>query len=174
MNRLFATVALGIFITWAAYAFAMKHIESLNNTGWPGTFGDSFGALNTLFTGLAFAGLIASLSLQRTELALQRKELKQQREVLEAQSRELSAQAEAMKRSAEAQERTAKAQEQAAKAQVRSATIAAKAEQLKALDATLASIGTSSSGHKSKIFIDTKEARLRLIAEIIQMADAVD
>src|SRR4051812_21552608 len=46
-----------------------------------GTFGDMFGRLNTLFSGLAFAGIIVTILLQRTELALQRHELKAARQV---------------------------------------------------------------------------------------------
>lgn len=45
-----------------------------------GTFGDTFGALNTLFSGLAFATLIITLFLQRKELQEQRKELAAQRD----------------------------------------------------------------------------------------------
>lgn len=40
-----------------------------------GTFGDMFGAINTLFSGLAFAGIIIAIFLQSKELELQRKEL---------------------------------------------------------------------------------------------------
>lgn len=45
-----------------------------------GTYGDSYGSLNTLFSGLAFAALFISLLLQRRELEAQRKELNAQRE----------------------------------------------------------------------------------------------
>ena len=41
----------------------------------PGTFGDSFGALNALFTGLAFALVFASLRAQREELMVTHKTL---------------------------------------------------------------------------------------------------
>ena len=41
-----------------------------------GTFGDMFGGINALFAGLAFAGLIYTIYLQRDELRLQREELK--------------------------------------------------------------------------------------------------
>lgn len=44
-----------------------------------GTYGDSYGSLNTLFSGLAFAFLVASLFLQRKELQAQRSELEEQR-----------------------------------------------------------------------------------------------
>lgn len=38
-------------------------------------FGDMFGSVNSLFSGLAFGGLIYTIYLQRKELTLQRKEL---------------------------------------------------------------------------------------------------
>ena len=47
-----------------------------------GTFGDMFGAVNTLFSGLAFAGVIYAIILQQQELTLQREELKMTREEL--------------------------------------------------------------------------------------------
>lgn len=58
-------------------------------------FGDSFGGINTLFAGLAFAGIIYTILLQRNELRLQREELTATRKEL--------------KRSADAQEKTEKA-----------------------------------------------------------------
>ncbi|WP_053978180.1 hypothetical protein [Mangrovimonas xylaniphaga] len=45
--------------------------------------GDSFGTINSLFSGLAFAGIIYTILLQRKELALQRQELKETRLELE-------------------------------------------------------------------------------------------
>ena len=53
-----------------------------------GTAGDMFGGLTALFSGLAFAGLITTLFMQRQELSLQRKELGLQRNEL-AQTREV-------------------------------------------------------------------------------------
>jgi len=50
-----------------------------------GTFGDQFGAINSLFSGLAFAGIIITILLQSRELSLQRNELKQTREVFDQQ-----------------------------------------------------------------------------------------
>lgn len=52
-----------------------------------GTFGDMFGAVNALFSGLAFSGLIITLVLQREELELQRAELRDTREVFTMQKR---------------------------------------------------------------------------------------
>lgn len=54
-----------------------------------GVFGDSFGLLTSLFSGLAFAGLIITIVMQKNELALQREELKLQRAALENQVAEL-------------------------------------------------------------------------------------
>ena len=47
-----------------------------------GTFGDQFGAVNALFSGLAFTGLIYTIILQRRDLELQRHDLKLQRDEL--------------------------------------------------------------------------------------------
>jgi len=75
---------------WACYWWLIaNYLESWTERG---TFGDAFGALNTLFAGLAFAGVICAIYLQGRELRLQREELEQTREQL--------------RRSAEAQEQT--------------------------------------------------------------------
>ena len=55
-----------------------------------GTFGDMFGAVNALFSGLAFATLIYTAWMQREELALQRQELELTRAELRGQKEELS------------------------------------------------------------------------------------
>ena len=73
-----------------------------------GQFGDLFGGLNTLFSGLAFGGVIYAILLQRKDLELQREELKLTREEL--------------KRTAEAQEKS----EQALSKQAASLRITAK------------------------------------------------
>lgn len=48
-----------------------------------------FGAMNTLFSGLAFAGIIFAITLQSQELELQRKELEQTRAELKGQKEQL-------------------------------------------------------------------------------------
>lgn len=65
-----------------------------------GTIGDMFGAVNSLFSGLAFAGLIYTILLQKNELGLQRKELEYtrvelrgQKETMQAQNEQLAHQA---------------------------------------------------------------------------------
>ncbi|OMC72997.1 hypothetical protein BK121_08795 [Paenibacillus odorifer] len=52
-----------------------------------GTFGDMFGAVNALFSGLAFAGLIFTIHLQRKDLAIQFKTLESQLTEMETQSK---------------------------------------------------------------------------------------
>jgi len=76
----------------------------LSFTSWTdrGQFGDMFGVANALFSGLAFAGLIIAILLQRQELGLQRDELKSTRKEL--------------KRSAAAQERSQESLRQQAEA----------------------------------------------------------
>jgi hypothetical protein len=63
-----------------------------------GQFGDMFGSVNALFSGLAFAFLIYTIWLQREELKLQREELKLQREALELQVEELKRQADELEK----------------------------------------------------------------------------
>ena len=63
-----------------------------------GTFGDKFGAINALFSGLAFAGLIVTLLYQKEELKLQREELAQTREELKGKREEFEEQNKTMKR----------------------------------------------------------------------------
>lgn len=62
-----------------------------------GTFGDQFGAVNALFSGLAFAGLIYTIILQRKDLELQRNDLKLQREEMEEQTAEFEKQNETLR-----------------------------------------------------------------------------
>lgn len=57
------------------------------------SFGDMAGAGAALFSGLAFAGVIVTLLMQREELELQREELRLTRRELKGQRRELSRQA---------------------------------------------------------------------------------
>ena len=57
-----------------------------------GQFGDSFGAVNALFAGLAFAGVIFAIILQKKELELQRQELKETRDEIRGQKEQLQAQ----------------------------------------------------------------------------------
>lgn len=66
-------------ISWGVIDFFITNVEN------QGIFGDKFGAINALFSGLAFAGLIYTILLQHEELGLQRQELRDTREELEGQ-----------------------------------------------------------------------------------------
>ena len=59
-----------------------------------GLFGDQFGSINSLFSGLAFLGLIIAILLQRKELIDQRKELTLTRNVHETSTKILKQQLE--------------------------------------------------------------------------------
>ena len=57
-----------------------------------GTFGDMFGAVNSFFSALAFAGVIITILLQTSELKLQREELVETRNELKGQKEQLEIQ----------------------------------------------------------------------------------
>lgn len=57
-----------------------------------GSFGDKFGSINSLFSGLAFATLIYTILLQREEIKLQRKDIKIQIDELVRSTDEMVAQ----------------------------------------------------------------------------------
>ncbi|MCH8045529.1 MAG: putative phage abortive infection protein [Planctomycetes bacterium] len=57
-----------------------------------GEFGDTFGAANALFSGMAFLGIIVAIFLQKRELELQRQELELTRGELARQSKALELQ----------------------------------------------------------------------------------
>lgn len=69
---------LAIGIAWVGTFFAF----SGESNEYKSAMGDMFGVTNTLFSGLALAGIIFTILLQRKELALQRQELKESREEL--------------------------------------------------------------------------------------------
>jgi len=60
-----------------------------------GQFGDLFGSVRALFSGLAFVGLVFAILLQSQELSLQREELRLQRAEMKASRKQLAAQAQA-------------------------------------------------------------------------------
>jgi hypothetical protein len=85
-----------VFVLWLA-AWGLIRLWYGAPSG-PGVFGDQFGALNALFSGLAFAGVIFAILLQRQELELQRRELELTRQELQGQKKQLEAQNETMRR----------------------------------------------------------------------------
>lgn len=84
-------LAIVLLVFAAQWYFTLKHPDL---TSWAdrGAFGDMFGAVNALFTGLAFAGLMFTIYQQRQELSLQRTELEQTRQELRGQKEQLAIQ----------------------------------------------------------------------------------
>ena len=103
LSTLSLALIVAVFIVFGVYAcLVMLRIGPFGTAQDGGQFGDAFGALTSLFNGLAFAGLIITvllqredLKLQREELILQRRELSDTREVLIDQRKQLAAQADA-------------------------------------------------------------------------------
>lgn len=67
---------------------------------WPerGQFGDLFGSINALFSGLAFAGMIITLHQQHEDLNYQRKSIEQTNEEMKRQTEEFDLQNQTLKR----------------------------------------------------------------------------
>lgn len=92
--KLLACLAIAAVIVCIVFFYAVfRFIGTWEHRG---LFGDMFGALNALFSGLAFAGIIYAILLQRKELGLQREELRLSRDELTQQTKVFSAQLEAM------------------------------------------------------------------------------
>jgi hypothetical protein len=70
-----AISVLVIIGLWSYTYCELKDMPSADR----GTLGDMFGTVNALFSGLAFAGIIFTILLQRKELGYQRKELRETR-----------------------------------------------------------------------------------------------
>ena len=87
----------GVVILWIVY-LCIVWISTWLPEGDKGVFGDSFGALNALFAGLAFAGVIYAILLQQKELKLQREELELQREELEDTRAEIKGEKETLQK----------------------------------------------------------------------------
>lgn len=85
---LFPGVIILWVMSWTLSSWGYPEIECR------GQFGDSFGAVNALFAGLAFAGVIYAIILQKKELGLQRDELGLQRKELEDTRAEIKGQKE--------------------------------------------------------------------------------
>jgi len=91
-----------IFLFFVLYFFGVRHFYPIIEER--AYFGDMFGGISALLSGLAFLGVIYTVLLQREELQLQRKELELTRnelertaEAQEKSERALSKQAESLK-----------------------------------------------------------------------------
>lgn len=90
-------IIAGILFLWAISgvliaAYFKNPDEPLSS----GTFGDMFGAVNALFSGLAFAGLIYTIAVQRQELQEQKNSINMQTNEMSLQVKALELQATAL------------------------------------------------------------------------------
>lgn len=92
--KLFGRAAIGVAALWFLVGLLPVAVFPGSATSFnaAGTFGDSFGVVNSLFSALAFAGVIVTMILQTEELKLQRRELDETQEELRrsAQAQEAS------------------------------------------------------------------------------------
>jgi len=118
-------IIAAVIATQALIGFVIYHSHASWETR--GQFGDMFGAVNTLFSGLAFVGFLYAIHLQREDLRLQRQDLALTRN-------ELS-------RAAQAQEESASSMAKQAVVRVLTAQVSAAAALLSSVDARLERIG---------------------------------
>lgn len=98
-NKFIWFIILGVIFIGALWVGSWFLIDlNIENPTNRGTFGDKFGAINSLFSGLAFLGLIITLLFQKEELELQRQELTETRKELEGQKKEFEEQNKIMRR----------------------------------------------------------------------------
>lgn len=98
-----------VFVLYGAFVFGLSHHNvAVIDLDKAAAFGDSFGVMTSIFSGLAFVGLIITilmqqkqLQLQSTELGLQRTELALTREELAKSATSQADQTKEMKLSAE-------------------------------------------------------------------------
>lgn len=108
MKYIFNSFAVLVGLTFAVWFFSgLAIIYFIDDWGDRGTFGDLFGAVNALFSGLAFAGLLYSLfenkkqiMAQQEELLLNRQELLKARKIQEKTEKAIEAQVSQMKNTA--------------------------------------------------------------------------
>ena len=95
---IFCVVGLAVVIP--AMMWLPGWLTSFHSDYWDvaqrGAYGDTYGPVNALFTGLAFVVLIGTIVAQMIELGLQRRELRDTRKELRGQREQLEAQSETL------------------------------------------------------------------------------
>lgn len=149
---LLTKLILLVIIIW--FLSTILIIFGLDNWSDRGTFGDLYGAVNALFSGLAFAGLIYTIVLQKRDLELQRNEIALNRAELK---------------------KTSKAQQNSEKAlieQVEQMKVASKLNALKTL-IDYYNIQIANPNNPSDIILKAKEKRRATIKEIDSLIDRI-
>jgi hypothetical protein len=88
-NKLLWSLIIGVIVLWLSTPMLVATLYSDMTSR--GQFGDIFGSVNALFSGLAFVGLFYTIQLQREQLQIQHAEFKLQRQELELQRNEMAA-----------------------------------------------------------------------------------
>ncbi|MCD8454924.1 hypothetical protein LNJ08_11045 [Tenacibaculum finnmarkense genomovar ulcerans] len=142
-----------VIIIWGASTILI--FFGLNNWSNRGSFGDLFGAVNALFSGLAFAGLIYTIVLQKQDLELQRNEISLNRVELK---------------------KTAKAQKNSEKALINQVEQMKTASKLNALKTLIDyyNIQIANPNNTTEIILKAKEKRKATIKEIDTLIDRIE
>ncbi|NVK53521.1 MAG: hypothetical protein HWD85_11350 [Flavobacteriaceae bacterium] len=151
-SKLLVTLIVLVIIIWVLSAVFI--IYFLDNWSDRGTFGDLFGAINGLFSGLAFAGLLYTIVLQKQDLEMQRNEMLMNRTEL--------------KKSAKAQEKS----EKALKDQVEQMKITSKLNALNTI-INYYNIQITATHHTEEVILKFREKRREAIKEIDKLIDRV-
>lgn len=86
-------VAIAVIVVWAVSGYVIYNFVGEDR----GIFGDMFGAVNALFSGLAFVGFLYTILLQRADLKLQKHEHDLSRAGMSAQREQLVLQNETLR-----------------------------------------------------------------------------
>jgi hypothetical protein len=86
-------LTIAVIVLWAISGFLIYHFVGAER----GIFGDMFGAVNALFSGLAFVGFLYTILLQRADLKLQKHEHDLSRAEMAAQREQLVLQNETLR-----------------------------------------------------------------------------
>jgi hypothetical protein len=133
----FKEISLSIIVTllvFVAYFFIVSQVFPEKSDR--GFFGDMFGGINALFSGLAFLGVIYAVVLQRDELRLQREELKLSREELKKSVEVQQKSEEALRNQIKSMEKTAKLNGLSSILQYHSSSIVAATTGIRGVDTT--------------------------------------
>jgi hypothetical protein len=79
-------IVLLVFLAWGATWYL------LGDQSERGTFGDMFGAVNALYSGLAFSGVVYAILLQREEISMAKEELNRSKAIIERQQLQIDEQ----------------------------------------------------------------------------------
>ncbi len=90
LHKIIKYTIVSVLFLWAGSAVIIYLLSC--NWSERGTFGDMFGAINALFSGLAFGGVVLAILLQSKELEYQRDELRETREEIRGQKEQLEMQ----------------------------------------------------------------------------------